>query len=329
MKIGIARALLYYYYFPLWKTLFEELGHEVVVSSPTNKALVNAGVKISVPELCVPIKIFNGHFLDLADKGVDRIFVPRMASLEKRRTFCPKFLGLPDMARYVFSDWEERLIRPELRVEDYSGLSLDALCTDPFFAAVPRGRLRRALCRAKAAWRRFRRICFRGYRLNEALVLWEKPGLPPRKKQDPKAICIGLMGYVYNVYDEFVSMNIAQRLEEMGASVLTFDMFPPRALAREIKDIRKKLFWTFSNWLLAAGLKFYRMPDVDGIIHVTAFGCGPDSLVGKYLELDSDRYRKPFMTIRVDEHTGENHLLTRIEAFTDMLRAKKERGAKA
>jgi len=29
------------------------------------------------------------------------------------------------------------------------------------------------------------------------------------------------------------------------------------------------------------------------------------------------------MLIRVDEHTGENHLLTRIEAFIDMLKRKK------
>ena len=29
------------------------------------------------------------------------------------------------------------------------------------------------------------------------------------------------------------------------------------------------------------------------------------------------------MTVRVDEHTGENHLVTRVEAFTDMLKRSK------
>jgi len=39
--------------------------------------------------------------------------------------------------------------------------------------------------------------------------------------------------------------------------------------------------------------------------------------------LDSDTYNKPFLTMRVDEHSGENHLQTRIEAFVDMLKRKK------
>jgi len=73
MKIGIPKALLYYYYFPLWKVFFEKLGHQVIVSDATSKEIVDRGVKVSVPELCVPIKIHNGHMLDLVDKGADYI----------------------------------------------------------------------------------------------------------------------------------------------------------------------------------------------------------------------------------------------------------------
>jgi predicted nucleotide-binding protein (sugar kinase/HSP70/actin superfamily) len=74
---------------------------------------------------------------------------------------------------------------------------------------------------------------------------------------------------------------------------------------------------------LAGGYVFLEDSDIDGIIHVTSFGCGPDAFLGKYLELDSEQYQKPFMTIRVDEHTGENHLQTRIEAFVDVITKKK------
>jgi len=62
---------------------------------------------------------------------------------------------------------------------------------------------------------------------------------------------------------------------------------------------------------------------VDGIIHITAFGCGPDSFLSRLMELESDATGIPFMIIRIDEHTGENHLLTRIEAFVDMIKRKK------
>ncbi len=34
-RVGIPRALLYHQYYPMWRTFFEHLGAEVVVSKPT------------------------------------------------------------------------------------------------------------------------------------------------------------------------------------------------------------------------------------------------------------------------------------------------------
>lgn len=58
LKIGIPRALLYYYYYPLWKGFFTALGLEVVVSSKTTKPILNNGVKLSVDDACMPVKLF-------------------------------------------------------------------------------------------------------------------------------------------------------------------------------------------------------------------------------------------------------------------------------
>lgn len=67
-------------------------------------------------------------------------------------------------------------------------------------------------------------------------------------------------------------------------------------------------------------------PDVDGIIHVTAFACGPDSLVDRMVEIEARRRRKmPYLSIAVDEHTGEAGVRTRIEAFLDMLRYRRDK----
>ena len=49
----------------------------------------------------------------------------------------------------------------------------------------------------------------------------------------------------------------------------------------------KAIYWTFSDKLAGAGEHLLAQPEVDGLIHVTAFGCGPDSIVGKLLEMDS------------------------------------------
>ena len=68
--------------------------------------------------------------------------------------------------------------------------------------------------------------------------------------------------------------------------------------------------------------------DIDGMIHLTAFGCGPDSIIGKMMEIDCEESNVPFMTVRVDEHTGDNHIMTRLEAFTDMIKMSKRKGVK-
>lgn len=327
MKIGIPRALLYYYYFPLWQTFLQELGHEVIVSGQTNKAIVNQGAKTSVPEICVPIKIYNGHILELAEK-TDYIFTPRMISIESKtkKTFCPKFLGLPDMLRYTFPQWQDKFIAPHLEGENDFLVLPEQLKKATLLNEYSEKEIKSAWQRGISEWKAFRDICRRGYRIDEALEMRSKKTPPAPVTARKGRINIALIGYVYNIYDQFVGMDIAKKLEAAGANVYTFEMLNDAEIRTELKPMRKTMFWTFSDKIFASGLHYYKRPEIDGIIHLTAFGCGPDSLIGKMLELDSIKYGKPFLTIRVDEHSGESHLQTRIEAFSDMLWRKK-RGA--
>lgn len=133
---------------------------------------------------------------------------------------------------------------------------------------------------------------------------------------------IGLLGYVYNVYDPFISMNIIQKLRELKVNVITFDMLDLRDLHKYRDECTRPIFWTFPDKLYQAASVMIKDLDVQGIIHITAFGCGPDSVVGKEIEHDFADSGVPFMTLRIDEHTGESHLQTRIEAFTDMIKRK-------
>ncbi|MCQ1528800.1 acyl-CoA dehydratase activase-related protein [Lutispora saccharofermentans] len=327
MKIGIPRALLYYYYHPLWKTFFEKLGFEVVTSGKTTKELIDRGIKASVPEICVPIKIFNGHVLELLDAGVDYLFVPRMMNIRKGEFFCPKFMGLPDMVRYSLPGAQDRILFPKIASssDDISDVHIYSEMGEAL--GVSHKQIKDALLDGQKSWEEFRRISQKGYTALEALDYVET-GKKSDKPMEAYKVTIGLMGYVYDVYDEFVSMGIVDRLREMNVRVITFEMMDEELLDKELTDMKKRLFWTFSNKLLASGYRFLKDDDIDGIIHVTAFGCGPDSLIGKLMELDSSEYGKPFMTIRVDEHTGENHLQTRIEAFIDMIYRKKLKAKK-
>ncbi len=323
MNVGLPSALIHPYYRTFWRTFFTELGAEVVETSSTTKELLNKGIRYAVPDICVPIKIYTGHVVDLLERGVDAIYIPRFVSIRKGDAFCPKFLGLPDMLRHSVPGLAERMITHQVHsVSDNIASRDNYWQVGKRFTNRPE-RIRAAIARGSQKWQEFRNLCcLDGYNceMANAALLEGKRFAPARLP-----IKIGVLGYVYNVYDNFISMNIINRLEKLGAAAVTFEMLKSGQLEKQLHQLRKELFWTFSNKLLAGAYSFFDDPKIDGVIHVTAFGCGPDSFLGKWLEIDADRYEKPFMTIRVDEHTGENHLQTRVEAFVDLI-AKQKRG---
>jgi predicted nucleotide-binding protein (sugar kinase/HSP70/actin superfamily) len=63
---------------------------------------------------------------------------------------------------------------------------------------------------------------------------------------------------------------------------------------------------------------------VDGLISVSAFGCAPDSVMISVLAQAARRAGKPYMSLVLDEHSAQAGLVTRLEAFADMLLRRKE-----
>jgi predicted nucleotide-binding protein (sugar kinase/HSP70/actin superfamily) len=114
----------------------------------------------------------------------------------------------------------------------------------------------------------------------------------------------------------------------MGVTVITVENLPPKKIARA-NILEKKMFWTFSDLALNSSYYLFKEGKIDGIIHLTAFGCGPDSMVDKLMEIASKDYPEvPYMSVTIDEHTGDAGISTRLEAFLDMVKRKKEAGEK-
>ncbi len=323
MKVGIPSALLHPFYISFWKTFFEELGQETIETSPTNKSILDKGLRHSVPEICVPMKIYTGHVVDLLEKQVDYVYIPRFVSIWKGDTFCPKFLGLPDMLRQTVPELRGKMLTHHLnsKTDDISE-SHEYIAMGKHFTDDQR-RIKQAIHKARARWATFQKFCLTDQ--NDCKQANERIFNGKQQAQGKLPLKIGVIGYVYNVYDNFISMDILNRLRELGADVVTFEMLDHNIIQKQLKRFPRTLFWTFSNKLLAGAYHFFEDPGFDGVIHVTAFGCGPDSFLGKVLELDSAKYQKPFMTVRIDEHTGESHLQTRVEAFVDMIAKKKSK----
>lgn len=321
LKVGIPRALLYYYYYPMWRVFFQELGAEVVLSQPSNKGLLAAGLKNAMDEVCLPVKLAYGHVLDLAGKS-DLIFLPRLVSVGRREYICPKFLGFPDMIRRIkgipkLIDVNVNLYKS--RMEIYQAAhEVGKLFSSSWY------KIWMAYLHAVKAHKQYFKLLHLGLMPAEAQAILEDQVEDLPVPEPENSITVALLGHPYNIYDSYVNMNIIKKLKGMGASIITAEFLPEHAMKNSAsRCLPKKLFWTLGQRIAGAAFHYMERPDVAGIVHIAAFGCGPDSMTGELIERSARLRGVPFLNITLDEHTGEAGLLTRLEAFMDMLRWRK------
>ena len=310
MKVGIPRALSYYAYYPFFVTFFKKLGIEVVVSDETTKEIMDMGVEDAITDACVPIKLMHGHVRNLMDR-VDYVFVPRLVSTNREATYCPKFLGLPDMLVCCIPKFKNML---EVRIDlKKSKLELFKIC------------MKLAMKFKKGFFRAYSAYLNAKFSLKNYTHQFLQGGIPPLDivAQKKSNISLAVLGYPYILYDPYLSLDLIKKLINMGVYVVTPEMIPKQEKQKQVGKLKKNLFWTFSNEVIRAAYSLFESHSVDGIIHVTAFGCGPDFIVDKMMEIDAKKYNMPFLTVTIDEHTGQEGLNTRLEAFVDMLKIKK------
>lgn len=330
--VGIPRALLYYQYYPMWRTFFETLGAEVVVSPPTTKGLLAAGSSQLVAETCLPTKVFCGHVVSLADK-VDYVFVPAIRSIEPNVYNCSKFLGLPDLVTSVFEH------RPEVLTIDIDvNLGRGSLFKQVHdlgsrFIRNPL-RIKRAWDQAQAADREFQSLMRQGLTSPEAITRLygeeQQAAASDSGRFDYNLICpirVAVVGHPYNIYDAHINHNLLARLRAWGVEVVTAEMASEKELDEGTMRIVGHPYWTYEDEVVGAAGHYMRSDAVDGVIAVVCFGCGPDSvmlaMVQRYAKEEGS---KPLLCVTLDEHTAEAGLVTRLEAFVDMLARRKLKG---
>ncbi|MGE5627746.1 MAG: acyl-CoA dehydratase activase-related protein [Solirubrobacterales bacterium] len=292
MKVGIPNALLHCGYKNFIETFFIELGAEIVISPDTNKNLLDQGVKCCIDEACLPIKIFHGHAAYLKDK-CDILFIPRFMQLNKNEYICPKFCGLAEM---VINNIPHMPI-----VTSYPLYYWDK--SNMVKWAENTGKL----------------ITNDNNKIKNAFITASKTknGYPIPKHQEKYPIKVALAGHPYNIYDSFVNMNLVHKLNKLNIGVYTEQWVEDCCIKTQVNELSKRPFWTFTKNNFGFTLHLARNKKVHGIIYVSSFGCGTDSIT---VELIKNRLKDfPFLLLKIDEQTGEAGVQTRIEAFKDML----------
>jgi len=274
------------------------------------------------------VKVYFGHVLDLKDE-VDRIFLARLVSVEKGDgdTYtCPKLIGLPDMIKSGLDNLPP-LVEFVVDIQNRSLRSSARRLAEEF--GVPSASARKPLKEALAVQSRFQDLLARGVEPGDAIgsVLGRGEaeasavrGRGNGPRPGARALRIAVVGHEYLVFDTYVSHNLPSRLRRMGVEPVHALEVSSDMLDTELRRY-PGISWSYEKELLGAASHFMRRKDIDGVLLVMCFACGPDSIVGEIINREvRSEDSPPLMTLILDEHTGEAGVATRVEAFVDLIR---------
>ena len=281
-----------------------------MLAPATTKRTLDIGIRVSPPELCLPMKAAIGQVKEMAAAGL-KVLMPRFVSRRVGRRFyfgCPKYLGFPDMVRALMPGIDacelflDERRRPERAAYRQLARELGA----------GRDRVRSALAALD-----------RAAEYDAGASVHSGFNGEPALKEQNNGPRIGLVGHSYLLFDRLLSAGLLERLQGLGASVVL--PAPPASDALGDAYAATELNRYFEIELLAGVTRMLDHGAVDGIVLATSFACGTGVVTCELARrmVVSERPALPMLMLVLDEHTGEAGLDSRLEAFLDVLRMKR------
>ncbi len=292
IKLGLVNGLLYYDYEELIKVFLDELNISYISSGKTTKETIESGKRLLVDESCLSLKIYFGHMKELMDK-CDYVITIRCPSIRRDEMMCTNFYALYDLANNLFPN---RII--ELNIDLKKRITLKR-------AFIKLGKkLNINRCKtARAFDKAFKRYV-------------EKRNEETEKQLNilnSTAKKILLVGHSYNLLDDYIMSDIKNILKDNNIEVILSNRFFDEE-NEEYQSISKDLYWSKNIDSLNA---IMRCKDkIDGLILISAFPCGPDSLVNEMIRHKLDL---PILNLVIDETNDNGGIITRIESFIDII----------
>jgi predicted nucleotide-binding protein (sugar kinase/HSP70/actin superfamily) len=338
LKVGIPRALIYYKFGEAFESFFKALGVEVVVSPHTNKKIKELAVSLAPNEDCYSTKLYFGHVMAIKDE-VDYLFIPRFGGQDKRNVGCPKFIGLAEVLRSMFPDLPPIIMPHYNRAKGREGaigfflnqVNLNGdFKINLFFKAMKIGflftknpfKIIRAFRKAVKKYKQKKKELIVS---EEKLVKWENSEIylndPPKVNDGERPLKIALVGHSYVLNDPYSSLSLRKLLQEYGCDIVTSEQIPRNLIEKQMKKQYFQIYFDYEREILGTVMHYLEHKNIDGIIQLMVFSCGPDSVAGEMaLQYSKRDPIVPLLQLVFDELTVETGLKTRIEAFVDMLR---------
>ena len=319
--IGMPRVLSMWEYAPFWTTLFRSLGFTVKLSRPSTRAMYERGLS-AVPSdtVCFPAKLVHGHVRDLADQGVDRIFMPSVTTVTSENTsktsqsMCAVVKGHPIVMRN--SDNPEKRFGIPFDAPLFHWLSqkdrdrqLAEYLTREF--SLDTASVRQAIDAADAAQKTFKaelaregeRICDQAEREGSFAVV-----LASRPYQN----------------DDLVNHELPRAFTELGIPVICADAVP-HVNEVDLSRSRLDVVNNFHARMLGSAAIAAGSPHLE-YVQLVSFGCGHDAyLSDEIIRLMHLAGPKAPLILKVDESDIQGPLRIRVRSFIETIRLRRKK----
>jgi predicted nucleotide-binding protein (sugar kinase/HSP70/actin superfamily) len=346
------------------EVLYPALGIEVIPPPPITKKTIEIGVKLAPQNACFPMKVTLGNFIEGIEKGADTIFMAggvgpcRFGYYGQIQRIIIEDLGydvnfvLIDSPRYgwknffsslktmVGGKWSISRIHRAVRlawnvlryVEDLEKTSrlVRWKLKEP---SQLDGLMEKSLKEIKNITSVAQLEEIRSNALHEISQL------NTIEKNEP--IKIGIVGEVYIAQEFRVNFNIEKLLGNMGIlvdnSVSTAEYvlnFFPLTRSREKEEAWKLAKPFLKRFVGGEGIDTvgstirYSQQGFDGVIHLYPFTCMPEAVAKSVVAGVGREYNIPILHLAIDEHAGEAGMITRVEAFVDVLEMRRQQNVR-
>ena len=231
----------------------------------------------------------------------DYILVPRMFSIQKKEQVCTNFNALYDLVNNLFGDINIITYNIDLTEKKTQAIAFLKMGEALGFSYIK---------------------TYKAYKYAEKISIMKR--IKNEKIQEDnissKKIKILLAGHPYNIYDNLIGKVIIDYLKKENITIIYSDKINHKLINDECDKLSTDIHWTHSKEVISS-INYYK-DKVDGIILISSFPCGPDSLSN---ELVSRKVKNiPVITLIFEDLNSEIGTITRLESFIDILKNIKE-----
>ncbi len=338
--------------------LIRDLGNETVVPIRPNKRILDLGVRYGPEFACLPFKILLGSYLEAVERGADTVVTSGGSGPCRAGHYgevAQKIMASAgkDLEFIVFDSIYQKPLEFIRKVNRLNSSKLS------YWTIVQLVRFYwrklQALDQLERASHRVRpRELKRGEAtqvFNES-VKWvqesktmgqiaeaEASGLKAfnaiAQNSEVDVVKVGIVGEIYVVLEPAANLEIEETLGNMGVEVnrsiyltgWTRENTPGGKKSDGFEDAAKPYLpepiGGHAQESIGHTVMFAR-DGYDGVIQLAPFTCIPEIVVKTIMPRVTREHGIPVLTFFLDEQTGKAGMQTRLEAFIDMLRRKKE-----